>query len=154
MSGEGQYSWLDQATNSGPKQKATAVVALMYRAVEATRCGSAIAVDKDLRPARMDYPRLMSEVLKTVNAMPLLEAAELTIDDCVLREHNDYLRLIQPKGESGKPIEMPEATMKQIERSMRMIGDGLCVRSDGEQKFRTRVSLEKIDKINRMYQEC
>ncbi len=52
-------------------QKATAVVALMYREVEATTCGSTIAVDKKLRPARMDYPRLMSEVSKTVSAMPL-----------------------------------------------------------------------------------
>ncbi len=112
-------------------QKATVVVALMYREVEATTCGSAIAVDKDLRLARMDYLRLMSEVSRTVSAMPLLEAVELTVDDCVLREHNDYLRLIQPKDESGIPIEMPEVTMKQVERSMRIIGDRLSVRSDG-----------------------
>ncbi len=135
-------------------QKVTAVVALMYREIEATTCGGMMTVDKELRPARMDYPRLMSEVSKTVSAMPLLEAVELTVDDCVLREHNDYLRLIQPKDESGNPVEISETTMKQIERSMRIMGDKLCTRSDGEQRYSTRVSLENVDKINRVYQEC
>ncbi len=37
---------------------------------------------------------------------------------------------------------------------MRMVGDGLCVRRDGESKFRTRVSLANVDKINQVYQEC
>ena len=92
--------WLYQAIKNGPGykkwtkalQKATAAVALMYREIEATTCSSEIGVDKHLRPARMDYPRLMSEVSKTMSAMPLLEAFELTADDCVRREHNDYLR--------------------------------------------------------------
>ena len=38
--------------------------------------------------------------------------------------------------------------MPQIERSMRLAGDRLCVGSDGGQKFTTRVSLKKIDKIS------
>ncbi len=37
---------------------------------------------------------------------------------------------------------------------MRIMGDRLCTRSDGEQKNSTRVSLENVDKINRVYQEC
>ena len=105
----------------------------MYREIEATTCGSGIAVDRDLRPARMNYPRLKSEVSKTVGAMPLLEALELTVDNCMLREHNDCLRLIQPKDESGKPIQMSEATMTQIERSMRLISDVLCVKSENSE---------------------
>ncbi len=43
--------------------------------------------------------------------------------------------------------------MRQIERSMRIIGDRLCVRSDGEQRFSTRVSLEEVDKVHRVYEE-
>ncbi len=61
----------------------------MYREIETTTCGSESGVDEDLRPARMDYPRLISEVSKTESATPLLEAVEMTVDDCVLREHND-----------------------------------------------------------------
>ena len=35
---------------------------------------------------------------------------------------------------------------------MRLVGDGLCVRTDGEAKIR--ISSENADKINRAYQEC
>ncbi len=48
--------------------------ALIYREVGATTCGRETRVDEDLRPARMDYPRLISEVSKT-----LLEAIGLTV---------------------------------------------------------------------------
>ncbi len=37
---------------------------------------------------------------------------------------------------------------------MRLVGDGLCVRSDGETKFCPRVSSENVDKINRANHEC
>ncbi len=61
---------------------------------------------------------------------------------------------MQPKDESGEPIEMTEATMRQIEIPMRLVGNVLCVRNAGESKLRTRVSLENVDKINIVYQEC
>ena len=77
LAGPGYHQW------PAALQKVTAVVALMYREIGATTCGSSIAVDEELRPARMDYPRLVSEMSKTVSAMPLLEAVEFTVDDCV-----------------------------------------------------------------------
>ncbi len=76
MVGPGYKQWPE------PLQTTTAVVALMYRELEATTRGSEIRVVEDLRPARIDYPRLISELSKRVSAMPLLEAVEQTVDDC------------------------------------------------------------------------
>ncbi len=89
-----------------------------------------------------------------ISAMPLLEGVELTVDDCILKEHNVYLRQIQPVGTDENLIEMSEMNARQIEKSMRLVVDGLCVRTDGEAKIRTRISSENVDKINRAYQEC
>ena len=48
-------------------------------------------------------------------------------------------------------MEVTEATVKQIGKSIKLLGDGLCVRSDGETKFRTRISSEKVNQINGAY---
>ncbi len=60
----------------------------MYRDVETTLCGGNIPVDDELTPRRIDYPRLIAELSKTLSTMPLLEGVELTVDDCLLREPN------------------------------------------------------------------
>ena len=50
----------------------------------------------------MDYPRVIVELSKTISAVPLLEGVESTPDDCMLREHNAYLRLLQPEDDAGE----------------------------------------------------
>ena len=129
-------------------------ICLAYREVEAALFAGNMQVNAELRPARMDYLCMLAELSKVICAMPLLEDVELTVDDCIPKEHNVYLKQIQPVDTDGSLIGMSEMDARQIERSMRLVGDGLCVRSDGETMIRTRISSENVDKINRAYQEC
>ncbi len=63
------------------------------------------------------------------------------------------MRLFQPWNEQQEPIEQPRALLRMVEKSMRITGDGLCVRREGQSKFRTRVSNENVGKIFRKFQE-
>ncbi len=148
VSGPGYKHWPE------PLKKATTTVAVAYREIEATLFAGDMQVKDELRPARMDYLCLLAELSKILSAKPLLEGVELTVDDCILKEHNVYLKQIRPVKDDGELMEMTHASVKRIERSMRLVGDGLWVRSDGETKIRTRISSENVDKINRAYQEC
>ncbi len=65
-----------------------------------------------------------------------------------------YLKQIRPVNDDVGLMEMTNACVKRIERSMRLVDDGLCVRNDGKAKIRTRISSENVDKINRAYLEC
>ena len=64
-----------------PLQKVTSMVALMCRRLEVTLCVGDMKLDADLRPHRIDYPRMMTELSKTLMSMPLLESLDLTIED-------------------------------------------------------------------------
>ncbi len=147
VSGPGYKSW------PLALQKMIATVALMYRSLESTLCGGYMPIEEFMRPHRIDYPRLLSELSKTLSSMPLLEPLELTIDDCTLREHNEYMRMFQPWNERQEPIDPPKALLRLVERSMRITGDGLCIRREGQSKFKTPVSNENIGKISRKFQE-
>ncbi len=125
----------------------------MYRQLESTLCGGSIPVDKYLRPHRIDYPRVIVELSRTLTAMTLKEPLELTIYDCALREHNEYMRMLQPRSEDGEPLTPPISLIRMVEKSMRTVGDGLCVRKEGQNKYRTRASNENIDKISKRFQE-
>ena len=59
---------------------------------------------------RIDYPRLLSELSKTLSLMPLLEPLELKIDNCTLREDNGYMRMFQPWNERQEPIDPPKGS--------------------------------------------
>ncbi len=48
----------------------TAMVALMYRKLETTLCARNMKLDANLRPYRIDYPRMMAELSKTVMYCP------------------------------------------------------------------------------------
>ncbi len=135
-------------------QKVIAIVALMYRDVEATLCGGGIPVDDDLRPRRIDYPRLIAELSKTISTMPLLEGVELTVDDCLLREHKENLHLIQPKYASGMTSDPSLASIRKVENTMRIVGDGLGVRVIAQKRVKTRISTENTGKISRRFMEC
>ena len=95
-----------------------AIVALMYRDVEATLCGGNISVDDKLRPRPIDYPRLIAELSQTISTMPLLKGVELTVDDCLLREHNEYIHLMQPKGANGATSDPSLASIRKIENTI------------------------------------
>ncbi len=105
-------------------QKVIATVALRYRSLETTQCGGVMPIDEFMRPHRIDYPRLLAELSKTLSSMPLLEPLELTIDDCTLRQHNAYMRSFQPWNEQQEPIEPLKVLLRKIELSMRITGDG------------------------------
>ncbi len=67
-------------------QKVLAGMSLTYRATEFVIMGGTTPVDASLRSRRMDTASVFSELSKTVMSMPLLEGAELTLDDALLRE--------------------------------------------------------------------
>ena len=87
-------------------------------------------------------------------SMPLIESLELTLDDCVLREHNKYLKLLQPKNDDGVPLQPPAELLQTIERSMQIVGGGFCVRREGQQKHRTRAAYENLDKFSKKVQDA
>ncbi len=94
----------------GPRalQKVTATIVLMYRQLESTLCGGSIPVDWYFLPHGNDYARMLAGFSRTLTAMPFIEALELTLDDCALREHNEYTRMMQPKeDEEGRPLTRP-----------------------------------------------
>ena len=148
FSGPGYKSW------PAALQKVIATVALMYRSLETTLCGGDMPIDEFMRPHRIDFPRLFSELSKTLSSMPLLEPLDMTTDDFTLREHNEYMGMFQPLNEQQEPIDPPKALLRMVERSMRITGNGLCVRREGQSQFRTRVSNENIGKIFRKFQEA
>ena len=113
-------------------QNVTAIFALMYRDVGATLCGGIIPVEKDFKPHRIDYPRL------TISTM--LEGVELTVDDCLLREHNEYLHVMQPKDSDGAASDLSLASIREIENTMMIAGDGKAVRVVNQARVKTRVS--------------
>ncbi len=117
-----------------------AVVALMYRDLESKLCVGNIPVDEKWITFRIDYPRVVTELSKTVSAMLLLEGVAWTIDDCMLRGYNAYLRLLQPEDDAGEPIEPPLALTRRIEMTMRVVDDGLVVRVGEQSRVKTRVS--------------
>ncbi len=130
VSGPGYKRWPEAL------QKVIATVAVMYRSLETTICGGDMPIDEFMRPHRIDYPRLLAELSKTLSSMPLLEPLELTIDDCTLREHNAYMRSFQPWNEQQQPNEPPRALLRMVMWTMRITGDGLCVRKERQSKFR------------------
>ncbi len=107
MSGPGYKYWPE------PLKKATATVALAYREVEAALFAGNMQVNEELRPARMDYPCMLAKLSKVISVMPLLEGVELTVNDCILKEHNVYLKEIQPVDADGKLTEMSEMYARQ-----------------------------------------
>ncbi len=90
---------------------------------------------------------MLAVLSKVISEMPLLEGVELTVDDCILKERNVYLKQIQPVDTDGKLIGMSEMDRDKLI-------DPCDSSSDGETKIRTRISSEKVDKINRAFQEC
>ncbi len=98
----------------------------------------------------------MSEMSKTLimMSMPLIESLELTLDDCVLREHIEYLKLLQPKNDDGVPLQPPAELLQVIERSMQIVADGFCVRREGQLKHRTRDAYENLDKLSKKVQDA
>ena len=108
-------------------------------------------MDKCFRPYRIGYPRVIVELSRTLTAMPLIEPLDLTIDDCALREHNEYIRKLQPRNDDGEPLAPPIALLRMVEKSMRIVGDGLCVRTEDQSKYRTRASNENINRISKRF---
>ncbi len=134
-------------------QKVTAMVAVVYRKQETTLCAGNMKLDANLRPYRIDYPRMMAELSKTVMSMPLIESLELTLDHCVLRENNEYMKLLQPRGDGGVPHQPPAQLLQMVEKSMQIVGDGVCVRREGQRKHCTRAADENLDKISKKMQD-
>ncbi len=131
-------------------QKVTALVASMYRKLEVTLCAGNMKLDANLRPYRIDDPRMMAELSKTAMSMPLIESLELTLDDCVLREHNEYMKLLQPRGDDGVPLQPPAQLLQMVEKSMQIVGDGV---GSGQRKHCTRAARENLDKISKKMQD-
>ncbi len=96
---------------------------------------------------------MIVELSKTISALPLLEGVELSPDDCMLREHNAYLRLLQPEDDAGEPIEPSLTLTRRIEATMRIVDDGPGVRVEGQSKVKTRVSTENISKVPKKFPE-
>ncbi len=87
-------------------------------------------MDHSGRPARMDAARVFSELSKTIISMPLLEGAELTINDVALREHSEFLKLVQPADDEGVKTLPSPAIMHVVETSMRMRGNSVVTRME------------------------
>ncbi len=85
--------------------------------------------------------------------MPLIGSLELTIEDCVIREHNEYLKLLQPRNDDGVPLQPPQL-LQTIEKSMLIVGDGVCVCREGQRKHSTRAAYENLDKISKKVQDA
>ncbi len=119
-----------------------------------TLCGGNIKLDANLRPHRIDYSRMMTKLSKTLMSMPLIESLDLTIEDCVIREHNEYLKLLQPRNDEGVPLQPPSQLLQMMEKSMLIVGDGVCVRREGQRKHSTRAAYENLEKISKEMQDA
>ena len=79
---------------------------------------------------------------RTVTGTPLLESAELTISDCTLGLHNEYVKLIMPDPGKGEKKEPTRALMHLMENSVRMRAHSVVTRlDDGGVKSRARATL-------------
>ncbi len=103
-------------------RKLLASMSLNYRATEFAIMGDSAVVDENGRPTRMDTARVFAELSKTLVGMPLLEGAELTINDAGLREHSEYMKLVQPVSDNGVKTPPSSAIMHMVETSMRLRG--------------------------------
>ena len=72
----------------------------------------------------------------------------------MIREHNEYLKLFQPRDDDGLPLQPPSQLLQMIEKSMLVVGDGVCVRREGQQKHSTRAAYENLDKISKKMQDA
>ncbi len=126
----------------GPEgeQKDMAAASLMYRAVEFMILTGNTVVDEEWRPARIDVVKTFTEISRTVIGAPLLEGEELTINDCTLGEHNEYVKLILLDPGEGEKKEPTRAVMHLMGNSMRMIGNSIVTGLDdgSVNKSRTR----------------
>ncbi len=64
------------------------------------------------------------------------------------------MHLIQPKGANGAMSDPSLASIRRIENTMRIAGDGIVVRILAQQRVETRVSTENVSKISRRFMEC
>ena len=92
-------------------------------------------------------------IVKNCDVLPLIKSLELTFDDCVLREHNEYMKLLQPRGDGGAPLQPPAQLLQMVEKSMQIVDDGVCVRREGHRKHCTRAAYENLDKISKKMQD-
>ncbi len=63
-----------------------------------------VPIDEHFRPGRQDYLRIFSELSKMVQSIPLLEGGEVTVADCTIREHSEYLKLIRKETWRSCPL--------------------------------------------------
>ncbi len=148
--------WQTVMAVSGPRykqwpegeQNAIAAAALMYRAIEFMILARDTVVDEEWRPARIDVVKTFTDLLRTVMGAPLIEGAVLTIDDCTLRERNEYVKLIMPEPGQGEKKEPTRAVMHLMENSMRMRGNSIVTRLDDGSVKKSRTSHLNLMKLS------
>ncbi len=101
----------------------------------------------------MDTARVFSELSKTIISMPLLEGAELTINDVALREHSEFLKLVQPADDEGVRTLPSPAIMHMVETSMRMRGKSVVTRIEDGAVKKSRTSYINTMKAPKKLQE-
>ncbi len=134
-------------------QKVMAGKSLTYCATEFAINGGNTAVDENGRPARMETARVFAELSKTIISMPLLEEAELTINDVALREHSEYMRLVQPVDDNGIKASPSPAIMHLVETTMRMRGNSIVTRMEDGAVKKSRTSYVNVMKVPKKLQE-
>ena len=110
-------------------------------------------MDEEWRPARIDVVKTFTELSRTVMGAPLLEGAELTVNDCTLREHNEYVKLIMPDPAEGEKKEPTRAVMHLMENSMRMRGNSIVTRLDDGSVKKSRTSHNNVMEVPKKFQE-
>ncbi len=156
-----KYYWQRTIVVTGPGyrqltlalQKVLAGMSLTYRTTEFAIIGGDTPVDENGRPARMDTVRVFAEFSKTIVSMPLLEEAELTVNDAVLREHSEYMKMIETADSNGVKTAPSPAMMHMAETSMRMRGNSVVTRMEDDFVKKSRTSYANIKKVPKKLQE-
>ncbi len=86
-------------------------------------------------------------------SMPLLEGAELTINDAALHEHSEYMKLAQPLNDNGVKTPPSSAIMHMVETSMRMRGNSIVTRMEDDAVKKSRTSYVNAMKVPKKLQE-
>ncbi len=115
--------------------------------------GGSTPIDAKWRPARMDTARVFAELSKTIVSLSLLGGAELTLDDAVLHEHVEYLKLVQTVAEKGAKANPSPATMDMIETSMKLRGNSVVTRMEDGFVKTSRISYVNEMKVPEKLQE-
>ena len=128
-----------------------AAAAILYRAIEFM-----ILTEKTVeewRPTRIDSVKTLTELSRTVMGAPLLEGAELTINERTLREHKEYVKLIMPEPGRGEKKEPTRSVMHLMENSMRMRCNSIVTILDDGSVKKSRTSHINVMKVPKKFQE-